>query len=117
MIQFRILYTASGAAKRDYGVITLQNGQQLPDLSVAQGFLKLRDDAGRHEESEENTALVEKLRALEAHAKADELGLWDMDFERISTSYELPSTQQFLETYKGQELNGKLKTRDTRPKH
>jgi len=51
--------------------------------------------------------LIEKLRALEAHAKADEKGLWDADLERINTSYELPTNaQDFLETYKGQELDG-----------
>lgn len=80
----------------------------MPDLSVAEGYLKLRDDAGRREESEENTALVEKLRALEAHAKADEKGLWDADIERINTSYELPSAQDFLDSHKGQELDGAL---------
>lgn len=106
VIQFRILYTAPGAAKRDYGIITLQDGRQLPDLSVSEGYLKLRDDAGRREESEENTALVEKLRALEAHAKADEKGLWDQESQRIETSYELGGADNFLDTYKGKELDG-----------
>ena len=78
VIQFRVLYTIPlrDGNKRDFCQITLQDGQQLPDLSIAEGFLKLREEAGSKEGSEELSSYIDKLRALEARAKADNKGLW-----------------------------------------
>jgi len=92
--------------KRDYGTITLQDGQQLPELSVAEGYLKLRDDAGRREEDEETQQSIEKLKVLEARARADSKGVWSDDAQPVQTSYELPDPQGFVEKYKGQSLEG-----------
>lgn len=92
--------------KRDYGTITLQDGQQLPELSVAEGYLKLRDDAGRREEDEETQHSIEKLKVLEARARADSKGVWSDDAQPVQTSYELPNPQEFVENYKGQSLEG-----------
>ena len=106
MIQFSVLYTLPTGAKRDYGTITLQDGQQLPELAVAEGYLKLREDAGKREESDEITSSIDKLRALEARAKADGKGMWDTNADKIQTSYELPNPQDFAQRMKGTPLQG-----------
>jgi len=106
VIQFRVLYTLPTGVKRDYGTITLQDGQQLPELGIAEGYLKLRDDAGRRDESEEVQQLVEKLQVLEARAKADSKGVWGEQAQPIQTSYELSNPQDFVQKYKGQPLDG-----------
>lgn len=86
--------------------MTLQDGQQLPDLAVAEGYLKLRDDAGKREETEEVTSLIEKLQALEARAKADGKGMWETEGIRIQTSYELSNPQDFAQRMKGKLVQG-----------
>ena len=75
---------------------------------MAEGYLKVRDDAGKRDESEEATSYVEKLRVLESRAKADGKGLWDSDLETIRTSYELPKANDFAHRCKGKAVEGKL---------
>ncbi|KAI9726905.1 MAG: hypothetical protein M1828_000253 [Chrysothrix sp. TS-e1954] len=104
VIQFRILYTLPTGTKRDYGQVTLQDGQQLPELSLAEGCLKLRDDAGKRDESEEATQHVEKLRVLESRAKADGKGLWDSSSGKIKTTYDLKNALDFSQRWKGKPL-------------
>ena len=99
-------YKIPTGVNREYGVVTLQNGQQLPDLLVAEGWAKLREDAGRKDESEAGTQLLEKLQALEARAKADEKGLWGKNGSNVETSYELPDAKAFLEEWKGKSIDG-----------
>lgn len=95
-------------SKREYGIVWLPNGPQTPEAAVAEGWLKLRDDAGkRDEESPEITALVEKLQVSEAHAKADSKGLWAGPGNGVvKCAYELTDPQAFLETNKGNTLDG-----------
>ena len=104
VIQFRVLYTIPTGAKREYGVITLQDGRQIPELPVAEGYVKLRDDAGKREENEEASALLETLKVLEARAKADNKGIWDTSVERIQTSYDVDAAK-FAETWKGKPVD------------
>lgn len=107
VIQFRVLYSVSAGAKRDFGTITLQDGHQLPDVAVATGHLRVRDEAGRKEESEEMISMIDRLRAYEAQAKAESKGVWNHEADKIRTSYELSSVQSFLEQHKGHPLDGK----------
>lgn len=107
VIQFSVLYNIPTPAPRDYGVVILQNGQNLLDLVVAEGWVKLRDDAGKKEESSQGTELLERLQALEARAKADEKGLWRPDLKRIENVNELPDPKGFVEEWKGKPLDGK----------
>ena len=102
-----MLYSVSTSAKRDFGTITLQDGHQLPDVAVAAGHLRVRDEAGRKEESEELTSMIDRLRAYEAQAKAESRGVWDDEADKIKTLYELSSVQNFFEQHKGQPLDGK----------
>ncbi|KAI6089292.1 hypothetical protein F4821DRAFT_268462 [Hypoxylon rubiginosum] len=76
VVQCTILYTIPTSGK-DYGVAQLKDGTQLPDELVKAGWLKVREDAGRKEESEEVLQRLETLRSLESSAKGEGKGLWE----------------------------------------
>ena len=74
-IQCTILYTVPSSG-REYGHAQLKDGTQLPDELVKAGWLKVREDAGRKEESEETLERLDTLRNLESQAKTESKGLW-----------------------------------------
>lgn len=104
-VQFSVLYTIPNT-KREYGIVYLNDGRKLPEEMVKQGWLKLREDAGRKEDSEEALQQLDQLRLLEAKARADDLGLWQPNTPRIEVQHDMGNPQDFLDTYKGQTLNG-----------
>jgi len=107
-IQFKVLYNIPqkvGGGNRDYGIVQLANGQQLPDLVVQEGWAKLRDDAERKADTPQAAELLEKLQALEAHAKADEKGLWATKPRQIQNIREIPDTKAFVEEHKGEAID------------
>lgn len=83
----------------------LEGQDPLPDAAVAAGWLKLRDDAGRKDESDESKAIQEKLEAAQAKAKAESLGVWASEGGRIETTYEIPDSQSFIEQWKGKPID------------
>ncbi|KAF2714334.1 hypothetical protein K504DRAFT_456567 [Pleomassaria siparia CBS 279.74] len=105
VVQFRVLYKIPSGANREYGIISLPNKTQLPDLAVAEGWLKLRDDAGRKDDSGEAISTLEKLQALEARAKADSKGLWQESGGRIKSTSELSDPAKFVEENKGKAVD------------
>ncbi|KAI9843291.1 MAG: hypothetical protein M1837_006506 [Sclerophora amabilis] len=118
VIQFQVLYTISppGSKAIELGQVSLQTGQSLPELAVSEGWLKIRDNAGRNEDSEEASALLEKLKAAEASARADSKGLWAARDQTINVMNELPDPKSFVEEWKGKSLDGKysqLKCRES----
>ena len=82
----------------------LAGGQQLPDLIVQEGWARLRDDAERKAESPPAAELLEKLQALEAHAKADEKGVWNASLKSIQNVRELSDPKAFVEEHKGEAI-------------
>ena len=107
VIRFQVLYTIPqkvGGSNREYGTVQLANGQQLPDLIVQEGWAKLRDDAERKAESPPAIELLEKLQALEAHAKADEKGTWNSKPAAVQNLRELPDPKAFVEEQKGKPI-------------
>lgn len=68
-------------------------------------MVKLRDDAGKKEESAQGTELLERLQALEAHAKADEKGIWQRNMPRIDNAHELSDPKAFVESNKGKPID------------
>lgn len=105
VVQFKILYTIPTGAKRDYGTVTLQDGKPLPDEAVSEGWVKLREDAGRKDESEESKALLERLELSEAKAKAESKGVWASAGGKIENKYEIPDTKAFVEEWRGHSLD------------
>ncbi|KAL9048348.1 MAG: hypothetical protein Q9162_007767 [Coniocarpon cinnabarinum] len=102
VIQFRTLYevpsTGSGSG-REYGQVFMSDASTLPDEAVSAGWLRVRDDAGKREQSELGSALIERLRVLEASARAEEKGLWDAEASKIQTSYEVSNVQDFAKQW------------------
>ena len=110
VIQFQVLYTVTPAGSKtlEFGrVILSPTGPYLPELAVEQGWVKVRENAGSNENSEEVTAILEKLKALEAKARANGNGLWASSLEVVETAYDLADSEAFAERWKGQNLDGK----------
>lgn len=103
VVQFKILYSIPTGVKRDYGTVVLQTGESLPDASVSEGWVKLRNDAGRKDEPEESKRLLDLLELEEARAKAASKGLWAPEGGKIET-YDLQNHNDFLEQWKGKSL-------------
>lgn len=104
-VQFSVLYTIPNT-KREYGLVYLNDGRRLPEEMVKEGWLKLREDAGRKEDSEEALQQLDQLRLLEAKARADDLGLWQTSGGRIEVQHDMGESKAFLEEWKGQEVRG-----------
>lgn len=110
VVRFDILYsvTPQGSKTLEFGRIALSpTGPYLPDLAVEKGWVKVRENAGQNEQSEEATSLLEKLRALETKAKSRGEGLWQSSSETVKTTYDVSDPQGFLAQWKGQNINGK----------
>ena len=108
VVHFKVLYAIpqkTGGSSRDYGTVTLPGGQQLPDLVVQEGWAKIRDDAERKAESPPSAELLERLQALEAHAKADEKGVWSSSPKSIQNIRELSDSKAFAEEHKGKAID------------
>jgi staphylococcal nuclease domain-containing protein 1 len=105
LVQFQVLYTIPNT-KREYGIIFLQDGTKLPEKMVEEGWLKLREDAGRKEDSEEALQQLDKLRLLEATARSEDKGMWAPDSGRIEVQHDMGDAQSFMETWKGQTVDG-----------
>jgi len=109
MIQFKVLYTIPTGAQRDYGTARLQDGRQFPLESVSNGWLKVREDAGRKSEDESTQQLLDELQLAEARAKADNKGLWtDQGSGDIELQQNLDDPQKFVEQNKGKALKGQV---------
>jgi staphylococcal nuclease domain-containing protein 1 len=85
--------------------VKLQSGDPLPEGAVSEGWVKLREDAARKDESEESKALLELLELKEAKAKSDSKGVWASEGGRIENTHEIPDTKEFVEQWKGQALD------------
>ncbi|KAG9237906.1 putative nuclease domain-containing protein 1 [Amylocarpus encephaloides] len=104
-VQFQILYTIPNT-KREYGIVFFNDGRRLPELMVEEGWLKLREDAGRKEDSEEALQQLDNLRLLEAKARADDKGLWQTSGGRINVQHDMGDSASFVEKWKGQSVDG-----------
>ncbi|KAL9130145.1 MAG: hypothetical protein Q9217_001580 [Psora testacea] len=105
VIQFTILYSIPTGAKRDYGRVYLQSGETLPDTAISEGLVKLRDDAGRKDDSEDSRELLDNLQKLEERARSASKGLWSSSGGNIQTLYEVPDPKAFVDTWKGKPLD------------
>lgn len=101
-VQCTVAYTVPTSG-REFGTARLQDGTDLPDELVKAGWLKVREEAGRKDESEEVTERIEKLRSLESAAKADSKGLWAGSGGFITVQNELDP--DFMKQYRGQGIS------------
>ncbi|KAI9903608.1 hypothetical protein N3K66_000137 [Trichothecium roseum] len=103
-VQCTIHYTIPTSG-REFGTAKLQDGTDLPDELVKAGWLKVREDAGRKEESEEILERLEKLRGLESSAKAENKGLWSGTGGIIEVQNDLGGPD-FMKQWKGKTVDG-----------
>ena len=83
------------------------NGEQVAELGVKQGWLKVRDSKA-HGNLEEHEATLDHLHDLEDEAKEAKLGMWSTDEsgERdVSFTFD-GDARAFVNKYKGQPLDG-----------
>jgi len=85
--------------------VFLQSGEILPEASVEAGWARLRDDAGKKDDSEESRELLQTLEELESKAKAGSNGLWASSGGKIENSYEVSDAKQFSEKWKGKPID------------
>jgi staphylococcal nuclease domain-containing protein 1 len=104
-VQFLVLYQIPNT-KREYGIVYMNDGRQLPEEMIKEGWLKLREDAGRKEDSDEALQQLDKLRLLEATARSEDKGLWAPSGGRIELQHDMGNTQAFLDSYKGKTVDG-----------
>ncbi|KAH6888019.1 hypothetical protein B0T10DRAFT_65563 [Thelonectria olida] len=103
-VKATILYTIPTTG-REFGSAQLTTGADLPDELVKAGWLKVREDAGRKEESDEILDRLEKLRQLENAAKADSKGLWAGTGGIIEVQNDLGGPN-FMKEWKGKTVDG-----------
>lgn len=102
-VQFTVHYAVPSG--REFGTATLKDGTELPDELIRAGWLKVREDAGRKEESEEILEKLEKFRALESQAKAEGTGLWAGVGGVIAVQNDLGGPE-FMKEWKGKTVDG-----------
>jgi staphylococcal nuclease domain-containing protein 1 len=105
VINFRIAYQIPNT-KREYGIVLLGDGRKLPEEVVKEGWAKIRDGAGRKDDTEESLRQLDELRLLEAQAKLDNRGIWSSESGRIEVQNELGDSQKFLDAWKGKTVDG-----------
>ena len=67
--------------QREYGSIYLPNGDNVAELGVKHGWLKVREGGKTTREDQEET--IEKLEQLQSEAQAAKLGMWN-DSEKVT---------------------------------
>lgn len=102
-VKYTVAYTVPGSG-REYGSAQLQDGTELPDAAVKAGWLRVREDAGKKEESEEILDKIQKLRDFEADAKKDSKGLHAGTGGVIEVQNDLGGPD-FLNQWKGKTLD------------
>ncbi|PHH65251.1 hypothetical protein CDD81_3110 [Ophiocordyceps australis] len=103
-VQCTILYTVPTSG-RDFGIVKLHDGSELPDELVKAGWLKVREDAGRKEESEDMMERLQNLRSYETQAKSENKGLWAGTGGMIEVQNDLGGPD-FMKQWKGKTVDG-----------
>ena len=103
-IQCTVLYTIPNSG-REFGTAQLKDGTNLPDDLIKAGWLKVREDAGKKEESDEALARLETLRSLESAAKSEGKGLWQGVGGIIEVQNDLGGPE-FMNIWKGKTVDG-----------
>lgn len=104
-VTFQVLYQIPNT-KREYAVVILSDGRKLPEEAIKEGWVKLRDDAGRREDTEKALQQLNELKVLEAQARSAEKGIWRSEGGRIEVQHDMGNPQMFLDEWKGKTVDG-----------
>lgn len=66
--------------------------------------MKLRNDAGRRDNSDESKDLLLKLQKAEEKAKSGSEGVWKTTGEKIENTYDISDPKDFVEQWRGKDL-------------
>lgn len=110
IVTFRVIYRVP-TSNREYGVLSIGQAQQdatpVAEYALQEGWVKLREDAGKKEDNPDTVSMLDKFRALEAAAKAEEKGVWAPSKNgKIDCAYDLGDAKSFAEEWKGKEVDG-----------
>lgn len=104
-VTFSVLYTTQG--NREFGLVTLPEGESLLEVLVSEGMVKVRDDAEKRDDDSANETLIGKLRIFEDMAKDAGKGIWGNPSESVVTNYEHPMDgQEILDQIQGKAVEG-----------
>jgi len=99
LVQCTVLYTIP-SSQREYGTVLVKDGPELPEAPVKAGWLKVREDAGKKEESEEVLQKLEALRSAESQARNEGKGLWARTGGMVEVQNDLGGPD-FMKEWKG----------------
>ena len=101
-ITFTIAYTIP-QSQRQYGAVKVA-GQDISSTLLQEGWAKVRDEAGKKDDSDQS--LLELYRSQEALARSEAKGLWATDSPLIEANYDNPAdVRAFLAEYQGKALD------------
>ena len=97
------------SSQREYGLIYGPAGESLLEQAVAEGMVKVREEAGKRESAEDASLLIEKLNLLEEIAKKEGKGVWSMSDDGRIEMVDGPvvDPQAFIGEWKGKSIQGK----------
>jgi staphylococcal nuclease domain-containing protein 1 len=106
-VQFSVAYTVSSMTPpRENGTIFLPGGVNVLENAVAEGWVKVREQSGKKEKSEEEEATISKLKALEEQAKTAGKGVWGSG-GKVETKGDVAGKEkELLEQWKGKDVDG-----------
>ena len=91
---------------RENGMVFLP-GMNVLEKVVAEGWVKVREQSAKKERSEEEEAIISKLKGLEEQAKAAGNGIWSATGGKVEMKPDVSGKEkEFLEQWKGMELDG-----------
>jgi staphylococcal nuclease domain-containing protein 1 len=91
---------------RENGVVFLPSINVLEN-ALSEGWVKLREQSGKKERSEEEEAVISKLRGLEEQAKTEGKGAWATGGGKVEMKPDIAGKEkEFFEQWKGKDLDG-----------
>ena len=106
-VQFSVLYTISTMSPpRENGVVYLP-GTNVLENAISEGWVKPRE-SGKKDKSEEEEAMLAKLKGLEESAKAAGKGVWTTESNgKVEVKHDISGKEkEFLEEWKGKDIDG-----------
>jgi staphylococcal nuclease domain-containing protein 1 len=106
-VQFSVSYTISTMTPpRENGNLFLP-GTNVLESAISEGWVKLRE-SGKKDKSEEEEALLAKLKGLEDQAKSAGKGVWSSENNgKIEVKHDVSGKEkELLEQLKGKDVDG-----------
>ena len=108
-VQFSVSYTISTMTPpRENGIVFLPATNVLESV-ISEGWVKLRE-SGKKDKSEDEEALLTKLKGLEDQAKSAGKGVWNSeDNGKVEVKHDVSGKEkEILEQLKGKDVDGIL---------